>query len=217
MNSKRFRLVLVGIFLLLCVGFIGTAYMGLSMLSAKSNQMVDLKIKNKTAEAQLDNLQASKNDIAKYGFFQSVANSVIPNDKDQAQAVLEIYQIAQQSGIAIQSITFPSSSLGGKAQAASPSSTSVSLSGPTPTPTSTGISQASPVSGVPGLYSLQLTITPQTGTNVPASQQVTYAKMLDFLKRIENNRRTAQISQVVIQPSSGQINFSLGLNIFIKP
>jgi hypothetical protein len=205
MNSKRFRLILICVLALCVVVFVGTCYMGISLLSKKSSEMVDLKLKSKAAEAQLDNLEVSKKDIGKYTFFKSVASSVIPNDKDQAQAVLEINQIAQASGIAIQSITFPSSSLGGKA-------------GSVGTPTGqSALSQAVPVVGVPGLYSLKLTITPLTGGNAAPEQQVTYTKMLDFLSRIENNRRTAQVASVVIQPSNGQLNFSMDLNIFIKP
>lgn len=200
MNSKRFRLILLCVFGLCVVAFFATCYFGISLLSKKSQDMVDLKLQNKTAEAQLTNLEVSKKDIQKYAYFKSVASSVIPNDKDQAQAVLEINQIAQQSGIAIQSITFPNSD----------------LTDTTTTGSTTAISQAKPVPGIPGLYSLQLTVTPQTGSNVPPNKQVTFAKMLDFLNRIEDNRRTAQISQVVIQPAAGQINFNMDLNVFVK-
>ena len=213
MNSKKFRLILIGIFALCVVAFIGLSFLGLSLLKSKSAKMVDLKLKNKTAEAQLANLEISRKDIEKYSYFKEVANTVIPNDKDQAQAVLEIFQMAQAAGIGIQSITFPSSNLGAK--------TVPSASATTPTTPSTAtqkaISQAVPVVGIPGLYSVQLTISPASGPQVAANQQVTYAKMLDFLSRIENNRRTAQITQVNIQPGNGQqINFSLTINIFIK-
>ena len=213
MNSKKFRLILIGVFCLCIIAFMATCYMGLSLLNKKSAEMVSLKLKNKTAEAQLSNLESSKADIAKYAYFKSVASSVIPNDKDQVQAVIEIQQIAQAAGIGIQSITFPSSNLGAGSAAGASATT-------TPATTSTGaISQAVPVSGIPGLYSLQLTINPSNGPDVPPAQQVTYAKMLDFLNRIENNRRTAQISQVNIQPGTGNLplNFNLVLNIFIKP
>jgi hypothetical protein len=204
MNSKRFRLILIGIFALCVIGFAAVCFMGLSLLSQKSTEMVDLKLQNKKAEAQLANLTISKKDIEKYSYFKSVASSVIPNDKDQAQAVLEIDQIAEASGLGIQSITFPSSSLGGIVGA--------TVKGP-----KSALSQAVPVTGIAGLYSLQLTVTPLSGSSVPANRQVTYSKMLDFLSRIENNRRTAQVSQVIIQPSNGLLNFSLELNIFIKP
>jgi ABC-type transport system involved in multi-copper enzyme maturation permease subunit len=216
MNSKKFRLILIGIFALSVIGFAGTCFLGLSLLKSKSAQMVDLKLKNKTAEAQLSNLEISKQDIEKYSYFKEVAKTVIPDDKDQAQAVLEIFQMAQASGIGIQSITFPSSNLGAKTVAPSATAGSTAPAAVDSAPTK-AISQAAPVSGIPGLYSVQLTISPLSGSQLPPSQQVTYAKMLDFLSRIENNRRTAQITQVNIQPGNGQqLNFSLTVNIFIK-
>lgn len=213
MNVKKFRLILLGIFTLAIVAFAGIAILGLNILSNKSSQMVELKLKNKTAESQLSNLEISKKDIEKYSYFKDVAKSVIPEDKDQAQAVLEIFQLAQAAGIGIQSITFPSSNLGARSTLPADSATTTPSAA-----ASKAISQAVPVSGIPGLYSVQLTISPLSGSQLPPSQQITYAKMLDFLSRIENNRRTAQITQVNIQPASGgqQLNFSLTINIFIK-
>lgn len=213
MNVKKFRLVLLGIFSLLVLAFAGIGILGLGILKDKSAQMVELKLKNKTAESQLSNLEISKNDIEKYSYFKDVAKSVIPEDKDQAQAVLEIFQLAQAAGINIQSITFPSSNLGARSTVTADSTVT------TPSAAATkAISQAVPVTGIPGLYSVQLTISPLSGSQLPPDQQITYAKMLDFLSRIENNRRTAQITQVNIQPASGgqQLNFSLTVNIFIK-
>ena len=215
MNSKKFRLILIAAFGVCVLVFIGLCILGLNILKSKSAQMVDLKLKNRTAETQLSNLETSKKDIEKYSYFKDIASTVIPNDKDQAQAVLEIFQMAQASGISIQSITFPSSNLGAKTT--TPSATPAPATTPS-ADASKAISQAVPVSGVTGLYSVQLTISPQTGPQLPASQQVTYPKMLDFLSRIENNRRTAQITQVNIQPGTGQqLNFNLTINIFIKP
>lgn len=218
LDSKNVRLFLM-ISLAVCVlGFFGITVFGLSLLSKKSQSLADLKNQSQTADSQLVNLVQAKKDVAKYSYFKSIANTVIPADKNQAQAVLEINQIANDSGISIQSITFPASTLGGIA-GTTPSTGATAQSAVGAAATKTALTQAKPVPGVPGLYSLQLTITPATGKDVPANKQVTYAKMLDFLKRIENNRHTAQISQVNIQPAtdSQEITFSIVINIFIKP
>jgi len=224
MNSQRFRLVLLGTLGLCVIIFMALCVFGLSMLRSESDKMVQLKLENRTADAQLANLNVSKKEIEKYSYFKSVAASVIPNDKDQAKAVLDIFQLADQSGISIQSITFPSSNLGLRTSTTTAPASSASSSSSSATDSASSskiISQAIPVTGIPGLYSIQLTITPETGPQVPAAKQVSYAKVLDFLSRIENNRRTAQITQINIQPvgsaGSGQINFSLTVNIFIKP
>jgi hypothetical protein len=227
MNSQRFRYILLGALGLCVVVFMMLCVFGLSMLRSESDKMVQLKLQNRTADAQLANLNISKKEIEKYSYFKSIAATVIPNDKDQAKAVLDIFQLADQSGISIQSITFPSSNLGlrtvtpvtpsGSTSTTPSSSSSAIASGSS----SKLISQAMPVTGIPGLYSIQLTITPETGPQVPAAKQVNYSKVLDFLRRIENNRRTAQITEINIQPvgsaGSKEINFSLTVNIFIKP
>lgn len=222
MNSQKFRLVLLGVFGACVIAFLALCVLGLSALGNESKKVVDLKLKNQTADSQLTNLAVSKQEVEKYSYFKTVASTVIPNDKNQAEAVLEIFQLADQSGINIQSITFPTSSLGLKTGApVAPSTTSPSSSSPIVPSTQKIISQSTPVTGIPGLYSVQLTITPESGSQLSTERQVTYPKMLDFLSRIENNRRTAQITQVNIQPLGGsggsQINFSLIVNIFIKP
>lgn len=191
------------------VVFILAATFGLSVLGTQSKKMTELKLQNKILDLQLTNLAQSKKDVQQYAYFKDIAKTVIPADKDQAQTVLEIFKIAEQAGISLQSVTFPSSTLGAR----TPTSASSA-------PTKTLISQAQPVSGIAGLYSIELTITPQSGPQVPADKQVTYPKMLDFLRRVEDNRRTAQITQVNIQPvgtSGVAVNFSLNINMFIKP
>lgn len=208
-DSKTFRLILGIVFILLGIGFFVITFQGISILEKKSNDMVQLKTQSQTAQNQLNSLQIAKKEVQKYSYFKTVANSVIPSDKNQAEAVLEIYQMANESGIAIQSVTFPASSLGA----------TVAQSATGTGATQAALTQAKPVIGIPGLYSLELTITPQSGNGVPASQQVTYAKMLTFLKLIEGDRRTAQITQIGIQPAqdNSNLSFVLGINIFIKP
>lgn len=212
-DSKKLRLVFLISLVVSIVAFIAIAVLGLSLLSSKSASMVELKVKSQTAESQLANLEQSKKQVEKYAYFKDVAKTVIPNDKDQARDIVEINRMADEAGISIQSITFPSSSLGQKTtqQDATASSSA-----------STAISQAKPVSGIPGLYSLELTITPEPNSTAPPDKQVTYPKMLDFLRRIENNRHTAQISNVNIIPaatntSNTGLTFTLTINIFIKP
>lgn len=213
MDSKRLRLILLGLLGGSAVLFMAICVIGLSTLSAKSQKMVDLKLQSKVLDDQISSLAQAKKQVQNYTYIKSVAAEVIPDDKNQAQAVLEIFQIASESGIAIQSISFPSSTLGAVTSASAASASSASI-----------ISQAKPVVGIKGLYSIQLTITPETGPQVPDAQQLTYAKMLDFFDRIERNQRTAQITQVNVQPQGGAngtsasaITFSITVNIFIKP
>lgn len=218
MKPRRQRLVIMGLIGLSGVLFFIIAFGGLTLLASKSQKLVDLKQQSKIVDAQSASLAAAKKQVQQYSYFNTIAKTVIPADKDQAQAVLDIFSLADQSGIAIGSATFPTSTLGTKPPANSAGSNNAATAS-----SQSAVSQAKPVSGIAGLYSLQLNITPQTGGSVPDSQKATYPKFLDFLKRIENNRRTAQITQVSIQPQSSDsgpsqfINFTLTINIFMKP
>lgn len=211
MNNKRLQMILLGSLGLAGLVFLIVCVLGLSALSGKSKKMVDLKLQSKVLDDQIAGLAQAKKQVQQYSYIKNVAKEIIPSDKDQAQAVLEIFQLAKEAGISIQSVAFPTSTLGASAASAS-STVSSSI-----------ISQAKPVSGIKGLYSIQLTIIPESGPQVPPSHQVTYPKMLDFLDRIERNQRTAQITQVAIQSqavpggTAGTVSFSMTINIFIKP
>ena len=229
-NSKRLRIILQAALVLGFLLFVVVAVQGFSMLSKKSDQLIALKLKHKTVEAQLSNLAVAKKEVETYSYFKDVAKTVIPNDKDQAQTVSDITRLASEVGINIQSIAFPTSNLGGASSSPSSPSQSSPSSTSTPAPTNaqsaspkTALSQATLVEGIPGLYALQLTITSETGPQVPENRKVTYPKLLEFLAKLENNRRTAQITQISLQPEGDETNvtpyidFTLIINIFMKP
>jgi hypothetical protein len=228
MNAKRLKLVLLVSLGVLAVVFVVIFVFGISMLNKKSQKMVELKLESQKVENQLNGLAQAKKEIEQYGYFKNIANSVIPNDKDQAQAVVDIYNVAKESGIKIQTISFPSSNLGEAAKPAAPAAGTTSNTVPPATSAvgaspSEAISQAKPVANIKGLYSLELTIAPEIGTQLGKSEQVTYPKLLDFLQRIERNRRTAQITSIAIDPQtpgtviSDAVKFTLVINIFLKP
>ena len=217
MNSKRMYFVMLGLVVLLSAGIIATVVMGDAYLKKQASKLNELKVQDKILEEQQTALTQANKDIAKYTELEKISKSVVPQDKDQAKAVLEIIEIARQSGISIQSISFPSSNLGTKAAPAPKAEGSEGGSAPT-TPAAPPISQAKPVDGIPGVYSLEMNITPSSSNQNPIS----YYQFLDFLGRLENNRRTAQVTQVRITPltnarQSPFIGFTLTINIFVKP
>ncbi len=212
-TPKQSVYILKGLLVLGAMVFFGIMFLGLSVLTSKSHSLAELRLATKVVDDQQASLIQAKAEVEKYSYFKDIAKSVIPSDKDQAQAVVDIFKIAEQSGISLQTISFPASNLGvTSSSGASGTSSSV--------PTSKSIvSQAKPVSGISGLYSIEVVITPESGKTVPEEKQPTYEKMLGFLDRIERNRRTAQITNIKVQPIPGSpfVNFSLTINIFIKP
>ncbi len=92
MTSQRLRLILLSSFGLSAVLFMAVAFYGLSMLQAKSQSMQVLKSQAKDLDSQVIQLNKAKKDVDKYKYFNDVAKTVIPTDKDQVRAVAEIFR-----------------------------------------------------------------------------------------------------------------------------
>lgn len=198
MNAKRLYFGLVTLIALLGLGFIFAAYEANTILENQSSALVNAKAKSQGAADRQALLAQDKKDIQKYAELNTIAKSVVPQDKDQAEAVNEIVNLAAQSGIPqLSSITFPPSTLGG-----------------TQVKTSAGLTQVTPVKGVSGVYNLQITITQSNNALVP------YSSFITFLAKLEQNRRTTQVSSIDVEPDAKNPNltaFTLVVNEFIKP
>jgi hypothetical protein len=214
MTPKQAYFGLLGILALLVCGLLGGAYGVNSLMEKQSHQLVSLKTQLAGLNQQQTELTTAKNDIAKYSPLYNIAKVIVPESKDQAETVREIVNLAADNGVSLASITFPSSSLGASSSgaAASPAITtpSASKSG------SSSLSQLVPVATLPGVYSLPITVSSSNDTG----KQATYPQLIGFLSALENNRKTALVSNVNIVPNTQNhslLSFTLALNIYIKP
>lgn len=209
MNSKRVYFLILGLIALLLVGLIGGTLGVNKLLQTRSDKLKSLRLTSQVLSGQQTGLVRAKKDVQTYAGLEQIAKTVVPQDKDQAEAVREIVNLANQSGIPeLSSLTFPASNLGGTATGTS--TTTV----PKVNNAKNGLTQLTPVVGMSGVYQLQITIT--QGQDNP----VTYNQFLTFLDKLEQNRRTAQVSSITLQPDSKNTNmvaFSLIINEFIKP
>lgn len=212
MTAKKVFYAMLGVIILVTALTIGGLVGGVSMLQKKSAELVELKLQDRLIEEQELALVRAKADIAKYEELEAISKAIVPRDKDQAKTVRELVNIAEQSNITITGITFPTSSLGTK-QPTAPAAGSTNSGTTTAVPTAPPLTQVKPVAGINGLYQLEVTI--QTGGPAP-----TYNQFLDFLSRIEQNRRTAQITSLSVQPTKinrNFVTFNITMNIFVKP
>lgn len=203
MNSKRMFYVMCACLGIFTLAVVGSAYMATQLLKQQAVKLDGLKLKNEVLQHEQTSLIKAKQDIEKYRELERIAKSIVPQDKDQALTVREIVKIAGESGISPESITFPASTLG----ATKPGATA-------PAAGSTNLTQLTPVKTLPGVYIQQITITQSDKGAVP------YDKFIGFLARLEQNRRTAQVSNIVLQPSATNRNmlaFTLTLDEYIKP
>ncbi|GIW60801.1 MAG: hypothetical protein KatS3mg087_1867 [Patescibacteria group bacterium] len=208
MNSKNVFYLMAGAVVLAGISIVLAVVLGTKILEKQSEKLVELKVENQVLESQQTGLVKAKNDIAKYSNLEEITQSIVPRDKDQAKAVLEVVTLARQSGISIKSVTFPNSTLGTRQQPQTQEEEA-----PAPQPTAP-ITQAKPVEGIPGVYALEMNIVPEG--------RVSYYQFIDFLSKLEKNRRTSQVTGIKIDPLSSerenpQISFSLTFNIFLKP
>ena len=199
MNSKKFFYGLIGVLVLLGLGLLVSVREANMLLEHQSKTLAGLKAQSQAVSKQQVQLAKAKRDIATYSELNNIARSVVPQDKDQAEAVREIVNLAAQSGIPkLSSVAFPPSTLGGAATKK----------------TSSKLTQVTPVKGITGVYDLQITIT-QANTDL-----VPYASFTSFLSKLEQNRRTAQVSSITVQPdpkTPSLVAFTLVIDEFIKP
>lgn len=210
-SSKKMFFVMIGVLSLMAILLVAGVILGDLFLQKQAAKLTSLKLDDQVIEAQQTALVQAKKDLQTYSELESIANQVVPQDKDQAKAVREIVSLANQSGISIGSISFPASTLG---QAAPKAATPTDGSTPAPAVTTPSVTQVKPVDGIKNLFQLDITIVSDT------TKPVTYAKLIDFLSRLEQNRRTSQVSQISIQPDSQNragLNFTLTITVYIKP
>lgn len=219
LSPRQLYFGLIGLLALLFIGLIIGAFGINSILGSRATTLTSLKAKNSALNQEQSGLAVAKEQIKKYAGVQQIASAVVPEDKDQAEAVREIVNIASANGVRLSTINFPSSSLGSTAGGTSGGSTGGSTTPVTIgqvkiNPKTGNLSQLQPVKNIPGVYVLQLTV--QSDTSNPVS----YNSFIHFLNALEYNRRTAQITSITLEPNQDNPNllsFSLIINEYIKP
>lgn len=211
MTSKKLNLLLAILCVLLAASILGGAYMANSILQKASGDLVEKRAEIIKLEQEQASLTNARKDIQEYKPLSEIAKSIVPQDKDQAQTVREIVNIAEENGVSLGSITFPTSTLG---EADAKKGTSSSTTKKSSSSKNTALSQLIPVKEIPGVYSLQIVVTSNT------EKPVSYTKFLAFLDDLEHNRRTALVSDISINPDKtnrSNIGFTLTLDEYIKP
>lgn len=204
MTSKRFFLVMVGIAILLLLGFGAGVYKVNSMFNKESDKLAELKLSAYVLKEQQSVLRQAKRDITEFSGLEEITRSIIPEDKNQANTIGEIASHAKKAGISLGAIEFPQSELGrvakGKAK--------------TKSTTDSSTTQLVEVDDLKGVYVMSISIRNHS------EKPIAYDQILDFLKRLESNRRTAQVVEIGIQPDQKTPNlfhFTIKLNTYIRP
>lgn len=215
MNSKRAYLLMLAVVGVLIIVILGGAYESKGVLSKKSSQLVQLKANLQGYQMQQTGLTQAKKQLTAFDSLYRIAKAVVPENKNQAETVLQIVKLAANNSISLGSVSFPTSSLGNSngVAATAPKPT---LGGPTKSVTigNPNLSQLAPVTGSTGVYVLQITVASDS------TQPASYNQLISFLSDLEHNRLTAEVTSVNIVPDTTLVNrfsFTLSLNSYIKP
>jgi hypothetical protein len=216
MTSKRLHLIMIAVLVLLFIGLVGGAYGINTLLASRADKLVTLKAKGQALAQEQLSLNQAKKDITTYAGLDKIAQSVVPQDKDQAEAIREIVNLAATNNVSLASITFPASSLGTGPVASSGTTAPPATASPGAAVNSKvgALSQLTAVKNIPGVYQLPITVVGDS------NQPVQYNKFISFLSDLEHDRRTAQVSGITIQPdtkNTSLLTFSLTINEYIKP
>ncbi|HEY5152555.1 MAG TPA: hypothetical protein VII55_01130 [Candidatus Saccharimonadales bacterium] len=219
--SQRLYYLLIGLIGLLLVGLGAGAYGINQLLTSHAAQLTSLKAKNLALSQEQLSLVKAKKEVNTYNSLLKITQTVVPEDKDQAEAVREIVNIAAKNGVNLEAINFPASTLGTTGSSSAAASSGVATPAASASPGSASasskaskLSQLLPVKNIPGVYDLLITV--QSNPNRP----VAYNSFISFLSDLEHNRRTAQISTITLQPDTNNrslLSFTLTLNEYIKP
>lgn len=209
MTSKRLTIVLCLALVVLVMSGAGLTLYANSWLTKKSQNLVTLKLDI----AELERVQRINQTAAEYlqrnKESKELLERVIPKSKDQAGAVAELLKIAEESGVTINSITFPASDLGGKRAQSSAKDT---------------VTQAKPVEGISGILGIEMSVGQIDRIGGISGSGMTYQQLISFLEAVEKNRRTMQVRSLQVQPLAGEgtnnirgYSLTLTMNIFVKP
>jgi Tfp pilus assembly protein FimV len=215
MSSKRLNRLLLATIALLIVALGGGVYAVNGVLGQRADKVTKLKAKSQALDQEQVQLTKAKQEIKQYAGLYKTAQAVVPEDKNQAEVVREIVNVASANNIKLASISFPASTLGSSPAGVTGTQAAPSaVPAPNPNSPASKLSQLQPVKNIPGVYLLQIVVTSDT------SQPVQYDRFISFLQALEHNRRTAQVSTITLQPSvenHNYLSFALTLNGYIKP
>jgi transcriptional regulator of acetoin/glycerol metabolism len=195
MTAKNTHKMLMIMLIMLIVIATSALFISNFMMQKSANNLVQAKLDNVGYDSEEQTYLQARKDLGEYTALNEIIQKILPQSKDQAEAVSELYKIGDETGIKIASITFPSSTLGQKSN-------------------SNTVTQAKSVDGMPGVLGIDIAIELE-----PASgASISYDSMINFLQRVELNRRNMQIKQITVNADTlhGGVTFNMTLTIFVK-
>ncbi len=168
----------------------GVYYYFNSSLVTLNQEVGELLAEQEVIGLQIDVYEATEEQVEDLEFVEELANSVLPADKEQANVIAEIKQFVSEAGLQIEQLSFNTSATTG---------------------TGLSLTQTEAVANLPGVRVLPATVV--------ISQGARYEDALRLLRKIENNQRKMQVTEVSLSPIPGSnrlATITLKLNIYLR-
>ena len=94
MTTKRFYFVMIGLNILTAILVVGVVFWGNGLIDAQAKKLQEVKTEARLIDQQQISLVQAKKDIEKYTELNSIAKSIVPQDKDQAKIVRSVSEDA---------------------------------------------------------------------------------------------------------------------------
>ena len=188
-KAKKAFYIMIGVLSVTFIAGGGGFYLTDQRLQEKSVKISELKADQAIIEQQVNIYEDARQKIEELSFIEDLANQVLPESKEQAELISEIRTFAELSNMPIQSIDFNSGN-------------SLTLDLDT--------SQTTPADGIAGVLVLPTNVTFQVSERGPL-----YSDLIEFLERIENNRRKMQITDITLSPNPENPNLLSAVNVSI--
>lgn len=227
MTTKKAYRYILGLFVVGLIASIWFVQYASGWLTSSSTELTTIRSEVEQLEKKRIGLEDAKKTLRDKDSDIETLEKVLPTDKDQARVVEEIYKIAAEAGVTIESVGFPASTLGNqttpKPVVATDATTTNASDQPQQSTTVApkAVSQATPVKEIPGVQSIDLSIGAINSTTLPTGTGIRYSELIAFMKLLERNQRTIQIRSLGIgqdQVINGENTFSLNvaLTIYIR-
>lgn len=170
---------------------IGLFYITDQNLQKRSKEISELRAQEEISQQQITIYEDARKKIDELAYIDELAQEVLPTSKDQANVIAEIRGFGIKSGVSVDTISF---------------------NGVTTQGDNLDLSQTKEFEGVSGVRILpaQLLLAPDAS----------YNSLLQFLERIEQNRRKIQVVGLSLTPNpENRTTFStitIDINIFLK-
>lgn len=191
--SKKAFFSILGVLLFVLGSGAGVFYLLDGQLVELNATIGRLKAEQKAAKSQIGIYESTRTKVSELAFVEDLANSVLPNEKEQANTIAELRKFVIDSGMQFESISFAGSDQ--KAIAAGRIATT----------------QTEKNDDLPGVLLLP--------ANVVIGPGASYDQVLSLLRTIETNQRKMQVTNLTLLPDETGERFSsitLDVDIYLS-